>query len=684
MASNRQLAAIMFTDIAGYTALMEEDEESALQLLVKNRAIQKPLIELYNGKWIKEIGDGVLASFPSVVDAVNCACSINHACEKVDGLRLRIGIHLGDVIFENDDVFGDGVNIASRLQALAPVGSIWVSEAVYKNVVNKKDIYARFIHEEFLKNVKEPVRIYEIANQEPGKLSEPPYRGRHSLQIKKRSVSAAKNYKQLFFISGLIVLLAVVVLGWFYLGQQTKQIKSIAVMPFLNESSNIDVEYISDGMTETLISSLSQLPDLDVKARSSVFRYKGKEESAQKLGKELKVQVLLTGRIVQRGQDLALYTELIDTQKETVLWSADYKQPMTGLVALQTDITRDLLQKLKTKISGAEEKKLTKNYTDNSEAYRHYLKGRFYWNKRTGEGLNNAIEEFQKAITFDPLYALAYSGLADCYLLRRGWTGASSDELFQLANDAAMRALQIDPALAEAHASMGLVYYHGWQWQKAEAEYKRSIDLNPRYASAHQWYSIWLEVMGRKHEALAVIKRAQELEPLSPIITANLARQYAIMGHADSAIKEARDFIELNPGSGVMHQVLALSLHLNGENEKALEAGKKAVELTNRDDRPLAMYGLILGKAGKHAEAFALLKELEEKYDKQQAKAVSVASVYAGLGKDDLAIAWIEKAFQERSLLGGELLAEWHFHSLRSHPKFKDLLRRMGLPVTPV
>ncbi|HEY0732640.1 MAG TPA: adenylate/guanylate cyclase domain-containing protein, partial [Chitinophagaceae bacterium] len=619
MASTHQLAAIMFTDIVGYTALMEEDEEKALQLLETNRALQKPQIEQHGGKWIKEIGDAVLASFPSVTDAVSCACSINKDCEKVDGLQLRIGIHLGDVVFENKDVFGDGVNIASRLQALAPVGSIWASEAVYKNIINKKEITARFVREELLKNVKEPIRIYEIITDEKKKTLKPASSSKNALPAKKATVSVPKSYKRIFFIIAIVILLAVSVFAWFYSGQQTNQIKSLAVMPFLNESGNMEIEYLSDGMTETLISSLSQLPDLDVKARSSVFRYKGKDANAQTIGKELKVQALLIGRIVQRGQDLSLYTELIDTQKETVLWSADYKQPMTGLVALQSEITRDLLQKLKTKISGAEEKKLAKNYTANSEAYRHYLKGRYFWNQRTGDGLIKAIEEFQKAITYDTLYALADSGLADCYLLRRGWTGASSGEMYQHAKESATRALQIDPSLAEAHASMGLVYYHGWQWKESEAEYKLSIDLNPRYASAHQWYSLWLEVMGRKHEALDVIKRAQELEPLSPIITANLARQYALMGHVDSAIKEARDFIELNPGSGVMHQVLALSLHLKGENEKAIETAKKAVDLTNRDDRPLAMYGLILGKAGKHAEAIALLKEMEEKYYRQQA-----------------------------------------------------------------
>ncbi|HEX6333677.1 MAG TPA: adenylate/guanylate cyclase domain-containing protein [Flavisolibacter sp.] len=677
MAQTRQLAAIMFTDIVGYTALMGEDEQRAFDILQQNRQLQKPLIEQYHGQWIKELGDGVLASFPNVTDAVLCAAEIQKACGGDHSYKLRIGIHLGEVVFEDGDVFGDGVNIASRLQALAPVGGIWISDMVHHNVYNKKEIRTRFVREETLKNVKDPVRIYEVITPDSPAWDEPDQPGSAVPSPRKL---AATGRKPLFIAGAVLFLLVAIAAGYLFFYPKTKQITSIAVMPFVNESGNIELEYLSDGMTETLIGSLSQLPGLDVKARSSVFRYKGKETKSEVVGKELKVQAILTGRLVQRGQDLTLYTELVDAQKETVLWSADYKQPVASLVSLQSNITRDVVQKLKARISGAEEQKVSKNYTANSDAYRHYLKGRYFWNQRTGEGLNKAIEEFQKAIGFDQNYALAYSGLADCYLLLRGWTGASSGEMYQRARAAALRALEIDHDLAEAHASMGLAHYHGWQWAEAESELKRSIELNPRYASAYQWYSLWLEVMGRKNEAFIQMRRAQELEPLSPIIGANVARQYATSGNAAAGIAECEKLIEVNPASGVAHQVLALALHVKGDNQKALQAAEKSVALTRRDGRPLGMLGFILGRAGRHAEALAIARELEQKYARQEARAVSVAIVYAGLDKKDETFAWLEKSFRQGSLLAHELMAEWYFHAMQQDTRYKALLKGMGLP----
>ena len=322
---------------------------------------------------------------------------------------------------------------------------------------------------------------------------------------------------------GLISLLATIGLGYWLLANRAapaKQIESIAVMPFVNESGNADVEYLSDGMTETLISSLSQLPNLNVKARSSVFRYKGKEIDLQKAAQELKVHAILTGRVMQRGDQLMLSLELVDTRTENAIWSEQYNRKQTDLVSLQSEIARDVSSKLRVKLSGTDERKLAKSYTANPEAYQLYLKGRFSWNKRTADGLKQAVEYCKQAIEKDPGYALAYSGLAETYVLFSPYSVALPKDSFPQAKAAALRALELDDSLAEAHAALGL-YLTTFERDRsgAERELRRAIELNPNYATAHHW--LGLEILApskRFDEALAELRRAEELDPLSSVI----------------------------------------------------------------------------------------------------------------------------------------------------------------------
>ena len=332
----------------------------------------------------------------------------------------------------------------------------------------------------------------------------------------KQSFPAYRAAKPLITAAIVLVLLLGGYFGYRYLGSNTKQIDSIAVLPFANESGNADVEYLSDGMTESLIGSLSQIPNLNVKARSSVFRYKGKETSAQAVGKELNVQAILNGRVVKRGDDLTLYVELVNTTTENVLWKAEYNRSMANLVSLQSEIARDVSNKLKTKLSGADEQKVAKNYTENAEAYQLYLKGRYHWNKRTGADIRKSVEYFQQAIDKDPTYALAYAALAEAYILIPNYTKDSPHDAMPKARAAAMKALEIDETLAEAHNALAdVLYEYDWKFAEGEREFKRAIELNPNYATAHHWYSEYLLTMGRNEEAIAEIKRAQELDPLS-------------------------------------------------------------------------------------------------------------------------------------------------------------------------
>jgi eukaryotic-like serine/threonine-protein kinase len=458
-----------------------------------------------------------------------------------------------------------------------------------------------------------------------------------------------------------------------------RQIESIAVMPFVNESGKADVEYLSDGMTETLIKSLSQLPNLSVKSRSTVFYYKGKETSPKKIGEELNVQAVLLGRVAQRGDDLKLSLELVNTNTQDVIWSESYDRKQSDLVALQSEISRDVSSKLKTKLSGADEAKVVKTSTANPEAYQAYLKGRYYWNRRTAENLKKAIEQFKAATDRDPNYALAYAGLADCYVLLTTYAGSPASETLPQAKVFAERAITIDDQLAEPHVSLGRVNENLWQWTESTAEYKRGIELNPNYATAYHWYSMLLRKLGRLDEAALMIKRANELDPLSSVISLNFADTYLLKNDYQASIENALKIVELDPSFPIAYELLGFAYLKQGRKAEAITNFEKAVELSNRAGLALMALGYSYGVTGKQLEAAAILKELEEKYARKEQNAMYVSGVYAGLGEKDKAFEWLEKGFQTKEDLPS---IKWRipFDSLRDDARFKDLLKRMNLP----
>lgn len=458
------------------------------------------------------------------------------------------------------------------------------------------------------------------------------------------------------------------------------QIESLAVLPFVNQSGDADVEYLADGMTESLIDSLSRLPRLSVKARSTVFRYKGKEMEPRAVAAELSVQAVLSGRVAQRGDRLTLSLELVDARTGDHLWGERYSRNMSDLVSLQSEVARDVSRKLQARLSGADERRVTKNYTANTEAYQLYLKGRYYWNRRTAENLTKAIAEFRGATDRDPSYALAYVGLADCYALLAEYAGTPSSETLPQAKAFAARALEIDDSLAEAHASLGFINAQLWQWAEAEREFERAVELNPNYPTAHHWRCLHLRNMGRFDEAFAEIKRAQELDPLSSIINSNVAVGHMLRGDADSAAAQSKKIVELDPNDAIGHLWLGLAHLARGRNAEAEAEIQKVVELSERAGWSLGYLAYAAAVSGKRAEARALVKELEGKYAKREALGLDLAQVYAGLGDKDEAFAWLEKDFQARSGTLAYFRWYWQFDSLRGDPRYAGLLRRMNLP----
>lgn len=362
MLQSRQLAAIMFTDIAGYTAVMGENEQKAFEILRQNRNLQKPLIEQHHGKWIKELGDGVLASFSTVTDAVNCACAILRGCKEIEGLHLRIGIHLGEIVVEDDDVFGDGVNIASRIQAVAAIDSIWVSEAVHSNVVNKKGIETRFVKEETLKHVKEPVRIYQILAGN---------------DLRQQVSAVAKVTKE-------------------------GKIKSLAILPFADLSAGKDQEYLGDGIAEELLNLMSQVNGLKVIGRTSSFSFKNKDLDLKTIGKLLNENTILEGSVQKAGNRVRITSQLINAQDGFHIWSQRYDREIDDIFALQDDICSKIAEHLK--LTLLQKKKRTKNL----KAYEWFLKADYYWKRYGEENIERAIACCRQALELDPEYADAW------------------------------------------------------------------------------------------------------------------------------------------------------------------------------------------------------------------------------------------------------------------------------------
>ena len=494
------------------------------------------------------------------------------------------------------------------------------------------------------------------------------------------AVTQVKSHKLATAVIAVVVLGAIVTVGYFAFGSKVGpgQIESIAVLPFVNQSGNADVEYLSDGMTETLITSLSQLPGLNVKARSSVFRYKGKETDAKTVGKELNVQAVLNGRILQRGDQLTLNLELIDTSTENVIWSEQYDRKQSDLLSLQTDIARDVSAKLRTKLSGADEKKLAKNYTANPEAYQLYLKGRFYWNKRTADGLTQAANFYKQAIEKDPGYALAYSGLAETYVLFPNYSVAAPKDSMPLSKAAALKALELDDSIAEAHAALGTYLSgYGWDQSAAERELRRAIELKPNYATAHHWLAITYTFSQRPDEAIATSRRAEELDPLSLIISADTAFDLILLRRYDDAIAQGQKTLKLDPNFYYAHYVLGWGYLQKGMYAQAISEARKSLEL-NPEPYGKTILIAALAKSGRRTEAIELRDELKSEIGRRYVPSYYLAVADTALGEKDEAFAALEKDFAERSTSYSYIPVDPLFDDLRSDPRWVALMQRVA------
>ncbi len=465
----------------------------------------------------------------------------------------------------------------------------------------------------------------------------------------------------------------------------SKIIDSLAVLPFENASGDPEHEYLSDGITGSLINILATVPKLRVMAQSTVFRYKGREIDPQAIGRELNVRAVLTGKMRQSGGSLRIGAELVDVATGSQLWGAQYDRKPGDIFAVQDEISSEISGKLRLQLTRAEKKRLTRHDTENAEAYRLYLKGRHHWNRWTEEGFNKAIEYFQQAVEKDPSYALAYTGLADSYVLL-GWNSyLPPKEVFPKGKVAALTALQLNPDLAEPHTSLAaLLWLYDWRWEEAGREFKRSLELGPTYPTANHWYAEFVMTMGRHGEGLDRMKNGQDLDPLSLII--NVAVGWALY-HArryDEAIEQLRRTVELDTNYPVTYWILGLLLRKTGCYELAIAEGEKAVKLSGSSPLMHAALAQTLGTAGRTKEALQVLDDLTKLAKQRYVAPYFFAGIHVGLGDNDRAIEYLQKSYEEHSHWLIYLHIDPSMDGVRDNPRFQDLLRRVGLPAQPV
>jgi TolB-like protein/Tfp pilus assembly protein PilF len=496
--------------------------------------------------------------------------------------------------------------------------------------------------------------------------------------ITSREITVTFGLRKLFIPALVVIAIVIAVVVIWLLRSQKQSVSlppdkpSIAVLPFIDLSPQKDQAYFCDGIADELINRISRIESIRVPARTSAFSFKGKDLDIRDIGKKLNVETVLEGSVRKAGDKLRITVQLVKVDDGYPLWSEKYDRNMEDIFSLQDEISLAIVDNLKVKLLGKDKAKFIKRYTQNLEAYDLYLKGRFFWNKRTEESMEKSVEYFKKAIQRDPEYALAYAGLADSYITLGAWFFLTPKEAFPESKKAAIKALEIDGLLAESHNALAYIrHIYEWDWQGAEKGFKHTIELNPNYATAHQFYSEYLIAMGRFDEALIEIQRAQELDPLSLIINAIAGWPFAYKQNYDKAIEQYQKTLEMDPNFRPAHIYLGRAYQNKGMYEKALAEFK----ITNN----LPEIGTIYAKMGKTAEAYQVLNELMERSKRMYVPRYKLANIYFALGDNDQGFAWLERAYKEREYGLPKIKVDTLSDSVRSDPRFKALLKKMNL-----
>ncbi len=643
--NERRLAAIMFTDMVGYSALTQRNESLAISLLEEHRKVVRQFLTNHKGREIDTTGDGFLIEFASALDAVRCAVGIQSMFKEMNAQRpdeeniwIRIGIHLGDVIHTGRLVVGDAVNVAARIEPLAPAGGICVTAQVYASVLNKVEDLFESMGMPELKNIAVPIEVYRVSGFGKAATTSIPVR---KLLPKDR----------------------------------------VAILPLTNISSDPADEYFADGMTEELISSVSRTKGLRVIARTSVMRYKGSNKSINEIGRELNVGSILEGSIRKAGNKLRISVQFVDTSNEEPQWSQDYDREIEDVLEIQSSIAQKVAEALQKHVLDRLTHTVQQKAKRNPEAYINYLRGRQAWNQRTEESLKRAIGFFEESLKIDADYANAYTGLADSYATLALLEFMAPHEAYPKAKEAVGQALALDPQLAEAHTSLGLIQFqYDWDWEEAEKELKEAININPNYAPAHHFFADYLKAMGRFDEALVEIEKAQELDPLSLAINTGVGHVLYLSRQYDKAIEKYKRAVELDPNFMMTHIWFGRPYLEKGMFEEAISELETGVKLSGESTLALAMLGHGLASAGRKDETMQILETLKERAKTQYIPSYWIAVIYNGFKDKEQVLEWMKKAYAERSSWLVWSNVEPRFAWLRNDPDAVELLKAMKFP----
>jgi adenylate cyclase len=639
----RHLATIMFTDMVGYTALGQKDESVSITLIQESNNLLRPIFQRHGGAIVKTIGDGFLIQFPDALNGVRCGYDIQRAVREFNivlpaekRFSLRIGIHLGDVVESAGDIFGDAVNVASRVEPLAEGGGVCLTRQVYDQVRNKIDLTFTSLGEKSLKNVDLPLEVYKV-----------------DLPWDERALESKGKIDS----------------------------NRIAVLPYANMSPDPNDVYFADGMTEEIISTISKIPTLTVISRTSSMKYRNSDKSTTEIGKELNVGKILEGSVRKSGSKLRITTQLIDSVNDVHLWSSSYDKELEDVFAIQSEIAQRVAAALEIKLFSKEKKEIQDaRPTKSNEAHTLFLKGRYYFNERRKEGIDKAVKYFEKAIELDTRFALAYSALADCYIVYADSAWLAPREAFRRVKEYSSEAIRLDPGLAEPHASIGAALFdYDYKWHEGEIELKRAIELNPSYATAYHWLSLSLRSEGRLAESYTNILRAHELDPLSRPIGLNVGEVLLATGKTTEAVRQFEKVIRENQDYAFAYIWLGWGYYMASRTSEAIQAVRKSVLISHEDPLNKAHLACLLGFSGNQGEASKIVQELIALSNTMYVDSGQIAYALFGAGRTDEGFDYLEKAYQERSYVIPYLNWWPWFRGMKKDPRFVAFMKKIGL-----